>query len=287
MNQTDDAPTQLHEEEYSNHKSQLEESRPPESRLAELEAALLSAFKGFIELREIPVIMFGDLSVDELTTAFHRYPIIIKPILTSVNVAQRALKRDLDLAFDTYSLSVPERVAAQIAGYVKPFLPKSLAVPALLELDRYAWTDKQMRQRKGAWEQTVTEIINTDSNRRFRKRKFNCNGEIFEIDAAYPASGGPIKVAIDVKRIESQRDIHKRADEIINKANKFKQTHPEGRFFAIVYYPFPQQHANAGNRLQHPDIDQIYFAGETRSSIKHAVDLLMGYLGFGVQDTEE
>lgn len=181
---------------------------------------------------------------------------------------------------------MPERVAAQIAGYIKPFLSKAIAVPALLELDRYAWTDKQMRARKGAWEQTVTEIINTDSARRFRKRKFKCHGEIFEIDAAYPARAGEIEIAIDVKRIESQRDIHKRADEIINKASKFKQTYPNGRFFAIVYYPFPQQHANAANRLQHPEIDQVYFAGETRSSIKHAVDLLMGYLGFGLEESD-
>lgn len=287
MSQSDDDSAELHEEEYSNHKRQLERSRPPESRVADLEAALLSAFKGFIQLQEIPVILFDDLSVDELTTAFHRYPIIIKPILTSVNVAQRALKRDLNLDFDTYSLSVSERVAAQIAGYIKPFLPKFLAVPALLELDRYAWTDKQMRQGKGAWEQTVTKIINADSNRRFRKRKFSCNGELFEIDAAYPASDGPIEVAIDVKRIESQRDIHKRADEIINKATKYKESHQNGKFFAIVYYPFPTQHTNVRNRLQHPNIDQIYFAGETASSIKDAVDLLMGYLGFRVQEAEE
>lgn len=284
----DDDITETHEEEYSSHRYQLDESRPPEARVVALESALLSAFDRVIEIREIPVIVFGDLSVDELTTAFCRYPIIIKPILTSVNVAQRALKRDLDLSFDTYAANVPERVAAQIAGYVMPFLPKLLAVPALLELDRYAWTDKQMRARKGAWEQTVTEVINADSNRRFRKRKFDCHGEKFEIDAAYPAgSDEAIEVAIDVKRIESQRDIHKRADEIINKASKFKQAYPAGRFFAIVYYPFPNQHSNASNRLQHPDIDQIYFAGETRSSIKHAVDLLMGYLGFSVEEPQE
>jgi hypothetical protein len=287
LDQTDDDLTELHEEEYSNHGHQLDESRPPEERVIDLEAALLSAFERVIEIQEIPVILFGDLSVDELTTAFHRHPIIIKPILTSVNVAQRALKRDLDLTFDTYALTVPERIAAQIAGYVKPFLPKALAVPALLELDRYAWTDKQMRARKGAWEQTVTNIVNADSTKTFRKRKFECHGEIFEIDAAYPARDGPIEIAIDVKRIESQRDIHKRADEIINKASKFKQAYPAGRFFAIVYYPFPQQHANAGNRLQHPDVDQVYFAGETNSSIKHAVDLLMGYLGFASEEGSE
>lgn len=85
--QSGDDTTELHEEEYSNHKYQLDESRPPEARIVGLETALLSAFDRVVEIREIPVIAFGDLSVDELTMAFHWYPIIIKPILTSVNVA--------------------------------------------------------------------------------------------------------------------------------------------------------------------------------------------------------
>lgn len=193
MSQTDETPLEGREDEYSSHRHQLEKSRPPDTRVVALEDALHEAFERVIEVREIPVIVFGDLSVDELTTAFSRYPIIIKPILSSVNVAQRALKRDLDLSFDTYATVVSERVAAQIAGYVKPFLPRDLALPALLELDRYAWTDKQMRAGKGAWEQTVTEIVNTDSERRFRKRKFSCHGEQFEIDAAYPPKGDPIE----------------------------------------------------------------------------------------------
>jgi hypothetical protein len=45
-------------------------------------------------------------------------------------------------------------------------------------------------------------------------------------DAAAPETR-KIEVAIDVKRIEVRRDIHKRADGIIIKATKFKKKHPK------------------------------------------------------------
>jgi hypothetical protein len=113
----------------------------------------------------------------------------------------------------------------------------------------------------------------------FRKRKFTCDGEGFEIDAAYPSTGVVIKVGVDIKRIESRRDIHKRADEIINKATKFKKVYPEGKFTALVYYPFPTQHINAQSRLHSAHIDEIFFAGETTSSLEFAVEMLVGKLG--------
>src|SRR5580658_7066717 len=162
---------------------------------------------------------------------------------------------------------------------MKPMLPPLIAVPALMELDRFFWTDKEMRATKGNWERTVTECISKQAAVGFRKRKFKCQGETFEIDAAYPAKGGEIEIAIDVKRIESPRDIHKRADEIINKAAKFKLVAPQGQFYAVVYYPFPNQHINVQNRLHDPNIDEVFFAGETTSSIVAAVDMLVGKLG--------
>jgi hypothetical protein len=95
----------------------------------------------------------------------------------------------------------------------------------------------------------------------------------------YPAKDGPIEVAVDVKRIESQRDIHKRADEITNKASKFKKAFPNGKFLAVVYYSFPTEHINAKSRIQTDEIDDVYFASESESSIKSAVGLMLGMLG--------
>ncbi|WP_196360834.1 hypothetical protein, partial [Achromobacter xylosoxidans] len=212
------------------------------------------------------------------------HPIIIKPTLSCVNVAQRAIKRDLGFDFDTYSIKITQKQALLIAGYVKPLLPPSIAVPALLELDRYFWTDKEMRARKGNWEKIITDAINEISSKIFRKRKFTCDDQDFEIDAAYPPKGEQIEIAIDVKRIESQRDIHKRADEIINKAAKFKRSFPSGKFIAIVYFPFPNQHINVQSRLNSEHIDEMFFAGETASSVANAIDLLIGKLGLKKKD---
>lgn len=43
-----------------------------------------------------------------------------------------------------------------------------------------------------------------------------------------------IEHAVDVKRIEARRDIHKRCDEIVNKAAKFKRNYPRGTFIAFI-----------------------------------------------------
>lgn len=266
------------EQEYSSHKEQILLSQPPPERINELEESLLKAYGKVIEYRETPFIRFGDLDAEELANAFFNYPIIIKPTLCCVNVAQRAIKRDLGFDIDTYCTKISEKQASLLAGYIKPMLPPAMAVPALLELDRFFWTDKEMRAQKGNWEKTVTDALNEDSTVSFRKRRFQCDGESFEIDAASPPRGDKIHIAVDVKRIESPRDIHKRADEIINKAAKFKKAYPNGKFLAVVYYPFPNQHINLQSRLQSENIDGVFFAGGTTSSIRNAVELLLGLL---------
>jgi hypothetical protein len=265
--------------EYSNHRDQLLGCGPPLERVAQLETSLIEAYKRVIEYRQVPFIRFGDLDAQELANAFVAYPMIIKPTLCCVNVAQRAITRDLGIEFDTYSTKISTEHALMLAGYIKPFLPPAIAVPALMELDRYFWTDKELRAQKGNWERVVTDAINKSSSVVFRKRKFTCDGQGFEIDAAHPGKGEPIQIGIDVKRIESPRDIHKRADEIINKATKFKKTYPNGKFVALVYYPFPTQHINAQSRLHSAYIDDVFFAGETESSIEAAVEMLVGKLG--------
>jgi hypothetical protein len=268
----------IEEREYSSHRDQILGAQPSEERIEKLTKCLVEAFSSVITYRQVPFIVFDDLNVDELANAFINYPIIIKPILTCVNVAQRAIKRDLGFDYNSYSGKISEVKAHQLAAYIKPLLPPAIAIPALMELDRFFWADKYIRAKKGNWEKSVTEAINKQSSKTFRKRRFKCDGEEFEIDAAFPPTGN-IDVAIDVKRIESPRDIHKRADEIINKATKFKKTYPKGTFVAVVYYPFPNQHINLQSRLHSPYINEIFFAGETPSSISNAADMLVGKFG--------
>jgi hypothetical protein len=263
--------------DYSSHKDQLLAAVPSAERTTRLQNCLLEAYKSAIVYQEVPFVQFGEMTATELAKAFFEAPIIIKPTLACVNVAQRAIKRDLGIDFDTYTDKITVEQANLVAGYVKPLLPPIIALPALMELDRFFWTDKEMRANKGNWERTVTEAINLASGLSFKKRKFACDGEEFEIDAAYPKTGS-IDVGIDVKRIESTRDTHKRADEIINKATKFKRAFPEGRFYVVVYYPFPTQHINLQSRLKSDHIDEVFFAAETPSSIANAVDMLVGVI---------
>lgn len=266
------------ENEYSSHEDQLRDSQPPAERVEAVQDALLKAYADVIVIREVPFIVFGDLSAEELARAFINFPLIIKPTLCCVNVAQRAIKKELGFDFNTYGTRITEAQAHLLAGYLVRILPPAIAVPALMELDRYAWVDKMMRASKGNWEKAVTKAINEITTSTFKKRKFVCDDETFEIDAANPPKGEPIEVAIDVKRIESPRDIHKRADEIINKAAKFKKVYPSGKFVAVVYYPFPTQHINATNRLKSPHIDYVFFAAATESSIKATADMIVGTL---------
>jgi hypothetical protein len=149
-----------------------------------------------------------------------------------------------------------------------------------MELDRYSWVDKELRANKGNWEKRILSALCTYCELYFAKRKFEVvNGDLktesFELDASYMV-GEDIQIAVDIKRIESPRDIHKRADEIVNKARKYKSVFAAGRFVAIIYYPFPTQHINVLSRLQSPDVDDIFFAGESDSSIDTAVALIAG-----------
>jgi hypothetical protein len=265
--------------EYTTHKDQIEFCRPSDERVAELQGSLLEAFKRVISYREVPIICFDDFNAEELAKAFVAYPIIVKPTLCCVNIAGRAIERDLGLSIDTYAEAISAEHALMLAGYLKPYLPHEIAIPALLELDRYAWTDKEMRRLKGEWEKQVTKAISVATGWVFKKRRFESDGERFELDAAYPESGAEITIGVDVKRIEAPRDTQKRADEILNKARKFKRAYPTAKFFAIVYYPFRNQHTNFLSRAKDPNIDGIFFAGATASTISTAAEMLAGASG--------
>jgi hypothetical protein len=68
------------------------------------------------------------------------------------------------------------------------------------------YIDKEIRKGKGRWEQKILEALNRFGGAQFKKRTFMAKKEIYELDAACPASGD-IEIGIDVKRIEAKRDI--------------------------------------------------------------------------------
>jgi hypothetical protein len=219
-----------------------------------------------------------------LGDALSRYPIVLKPLLAVCNVAGRALERDLDLKnIDTYSVRLTSPQAHAIAGYIKNFLPPMLPLAALTQMDRVSFIDKEIRAHKGQWERLITRALVRFSGLPFKKAKFLHGNQWFELDSAYK-EGDQFVYGVDVKRIEARRDIHKRSDEIVNKAIKLKEAHPNAKFGAMIYYPFTLEHGNIRDRLSNEAIDSVQFAGETEASINSAVRLLLGK--FGVTTTE-
>jgi hypothetical protein len=254
-------------------------SQSANARQAEVEEALRTAFGEFIRTEEVEVIAFVDITAGVLAGALFHHPTILKPLLAAANVAARAVERDLGIRnLNTYKPRLSREDALAIAGYLKSFLPPYLAVPTLCQIDRIQYIDKEVRMNKGRWERMVVASLNTLSPLVFRKRKFVAGGEQFEVDAAAPEKGD-IEVAVDVKRVEARRDIHKRTDEIVNKAANLKSSYPSARFAAIIYYPFVTEHVNIQNRLNSPNIDAVAFAGESGESIASGVGLVLAKLG--------
>jgi len=266
--------------EYSSHVEYMANvAEAADARQAAVEQALREAFGDHISLETVEVIAFGDMTVVELASALSAHPLVLKPLLAACNVAARAIERDIGIRnLNTYLPRVSHDMASAIAGYLKPFLPPSLTIPGLCHLDRVGYIDKEVRLRKGRWERLVKAALDVQGTVPFAKRKFSAGGDQFEIDAATPPKG-PIAYGIDVKRIEARRDIHKRTDEIVNKASKLRHAYPEARFAAIIYYPFVQEQINIQSRLQSPDVHAVAFAGETDESIVLAVGLVLAKLG--------
>ena len=250
-----------------------------EIRQEEVRSALRTAFSEFIESREVEVINFSAMTALDLAKAIEDYPKVLKPIMACCNIAGRAIERDLDIRnLNTYEPRLDSTKAATIAGYLKPFLPQEIAIPALGELDRHLFVDKQIRMMKGQWEKSILSALNDQAARLFRKRTFDSDGETFELDAASPPEGS-IEIGIDVKRIEARRDIHKRCDEIANKAARFKNVYRTGKFVGVVYYPFTAEHVNVQHRLLAPNIDSVVFASHSKEQLRTAIGLLVDKLG--------
>ncbi len=250
-----------------------------EARRASVEDALRRAFGAAIRRREVDVVFFEDLSIDAIAEAFVRFPAVLKPLLVACNIAARGIERDLGIKnLDTYGPRLSKDQALTITGYLKPYLPPYLEIPVLLAMDAAEYIDKEIRKGKGQWERDVRTALNTLSSTAFKKRQFEWQGEVYELDAAAPATG-VIEYAVDIKRIEARRDIHKRSDEIVNKADRFVRAFPEGKFGAIIYYPFVTEHANVQDRLRSDHITSVVFASESDESITNAVKLLLAKFG--------
>lgn len=260
-------------------------------RRAAVSAALKAAFASFIEEHPTEWIHFERITVEALAHAFTSYPTIVKPVTAICNIAGRAIKRDLGFDLDTYKPRLSSAQANQLAGYVKPFLPPAFAMPAIEAVDDWFFIDKEIRSAQGRWEQLITDALTRRTGKTFKKRKFAVTDDesgkpnSFELDAAYPVKGEPIAVGVDVKRIGAARDVHKRVDEIFNKAEKFKKAYPGGKFGSVIYFPFDSGfQANIINRLHSPNIDGIVFAGDTKPSVEEAILMLIPQLGMTVTD---
>ncbi len=265
--------------DYSSHADYLGAVEGGASRRKlQVEQALSEAFSAFMEKREVSVILFSTMTAFDLANGILRYPVVLKPLIAACNIAARAIERDLGLRnLNTYAPRLTPESANIIAGYIKPFLPDYLEIPSLGTVDRVAFVDKEIRKNKGNWERKISSELGKHSEKAFKKRKFIVGGEAFELDAGYPATGD-VQVGIDVKRIEARRDIHKRCDEIVNKARKLKETFPDSKFAAAIYYLFIDEHVNIQHRLHSDDVDCVVFASDGADSIRNAVLNMIGTL---------
>lgn len=266
-------------EGYGGHKDYVDRVKADAAaRQAAVEKALRAAFERFIETRQVEVVVFSGMSALDLAKAVLAQPAILKPLLGACNIAARAIERDLGIKnLDTYTPRLTDDHARVIAGYIKPFLPDYMELPTLSRIDYILYMDKEIRKGKGRWERQILDALNQFGQSQFRKRKFSSGGEEFEMDAAAPVKGD-IAVGIDVKRVEARRDIHKRCDEIVNKAEKLKKMYPHAKFGVVFYYPFIDEHVNVQNRLRASRIDATVFASESEDSIHSAVRMLLSTL---------
>ncbi len=266
---------------YSTHRDYIDKvNEDATARHGDIEIALREAFAQFIERREVEVIVFSGMSVLDLAHAIKEQPIILKSLLAAASLGGRAISRDLGIEIDTYNPRLNDETSAALAGYIKPFLPPYLELPALSYIDRLHYIDKEIRRGKGNWEKVICQALNRYAQpNKFKKRKFTAGGDNFELDAASPLTGA-ILIGIDVKRIEAREDIHKRCDEIMNKAYKLKAVFPEAKFGAVIYYPFIEEQINVTNRLRSPSIDGIVFARDEESSVNSGIRLLLAQIGF-------
>jgi hypothetical protein len=268
--------------EYGSHPDYMARVEPQaKARVQQVERALREAFAAAIHREEVDVIVFSDMNPQTLGAAIFRFPAVLKPLFIACNIAARAVERDIQIKnLDTYKPRLTRDQALIIATFIKPHLPPMIPLSGLSYLDRVEFIDKEIRKNKGRWEKDILTALNLLSLEEFGKRQFESEGESYELDAAVPPRGeGPVRYAVDIKRIEARRDIHKRCDEIVNKAEHLKGAFRTAKFGAVIYYPFITEHTNVQDRLRSDNIDSIVFAAEDEETITNAVNLLLAKFG--------
>lgn len=255
---------------YSNHREQFLGAAYPDERSEGMLASLTSAFDSHVESRQVEYILFDEIPVETLAKAFFNCPNLIKAISSSVNLESRVVKHELEMNSDTFTKSISTDTAGILAGYINAMHSKEMTVSALVELGRCFWTDKQMCKNKCKWEKKIPNA----SALKFKKHKILFGSEEYELDATTPEAGENIDLGIDVKRIEAKQYIHKRIDEFVNKASKFKACLPTSNFFAVVYYTFPFNPTNLQTRNASSDINRVFFTDESIFSIQSTVEHL-------------
>jgi hypothetical protein len=268
-------------EQFSSHRDYMAKvEAAAETRSGRIEAELRKAFASATEKEEVEVIDLLVLDANQLADILEKHPSIVKAVLSACNVAGRAIERDLGIKnFDTYNPRFSQGQALKLAEFLKLFLPDKLPLPALTLLDRIAFIDKEVRKDKGGWEKAICLAANKHgAPKKYKKGKFTCGVDSYELDAA---AGIPtaIEVGIDVKRCEAKRDKHKRIDEIVNKAFKFKTAFPAGRFGVVIYYPFPDDQADFRARALSANIDGLVFANDDDLVIEAEVRALLEMMG--------
>jgi hypothetical protein len=219
-------------------------------------------------------VQFGRASKDELKELLLQNPTLLKPLIAACNMGKRAIRKDLGIELDTFRPRLTEERADEIAGYLLPSLPQAIVIEALVALDAYQWVDSAIRKQKGRWERQFLEGLKARGVD-CKKRKFKIEGQEFELDIAYP-SQGDILLGADVKMIGHPSDKHKRGDEIVNKAVKYKKAFPGGTFVSLVYYPFDEDRHQLEDRLRtgSEHVSDVVFAGDDEESVRAAIERL-------------
>lgn len=243
-----------------------------EERCARIAALVRSTMPKRLERREREVVVLAGMSAPELAAALVAAPELLKPFLAACNMGGRALRKDLGIELDTYRPKLDQEIATRVAEFLLPALPPEITLDALLALDLYQFVDSEIRKAKGSWEKQILRRLvarGVDA----KKRRFEVGGEAFELDIAVP-SKGPIVFGVDVKMIGHQRDIHKRGDEIVNKAQKLKVVYPYARFAAVVYYPGPEYEHLEHRLTDGTRVDSVLRAGDDEDTLDAVADAL-------------
>ncbi len=253
-------------------------------RKIQIEKAIREHMGDHLTIVEETAINLSDMTPHQLALAIHEAPILLKSLSAVCNIAQRVFRLATGMNVDTYPDKISLGKAERIAEFLKAFLPDKITMKEVILTDQWWYIDKETRKFKGTgWEGVVRQTLDVLSGLEFKKRKFK--NRKYEIDAAYPAKGR-IEIGVDVKRIQSPRDIHKRSDEIINKAAHMKDEYPDSRFYAVIFYPFGDKEA-LELRFENSQVDGIFYAGESKESIEEACDALLTESGISRSPMDE